>query len=251
MTLLVHFAYGNEFVIASTDTRRRKHYYHHETGEERVGSARIVDDIHDKGLVLTDKVLFTYGGLVEHGKNIYDRMKAKVQSDADLDDCRVILEEVFEAYIDQHRGTYLEKVWERPESSFQVFLTGFKKNGGTGFLSAGPGEGVEETPDLSEEVPLLYHCFVPTADIDAIQYKLFEPSEIQSADTPLNAFLSHIAKVHGIIAHVEPDYVSSLCLFHVLVRDVEGIHYKFVPYDTTDFQAQLPEKETLLKHYKG
>lgn len=251
MTFLAHVVFKDEFVMITTDTRCNMMLFNPSTGES-VTDRTINKSINDKGSMLTGKVLASVGGLMRPGQEVVELLKGKIQPDYDLDDIKPILEEVLTQYIKEREGSFDQKLWEKPDTTFVIHLAGFYKDDSTGVLTASGSGKIEESYKVTPEgTPLFFWLFSPTPEIYDMQLRFFDPDFVgQSATGEMRGTMTnHLATIHAIVSHVQPEEVSSNCIFHILEREGDKFIYKTFEYETKEYQNSLPSVEDLRRAF--
>lgn len=221
MTLLQHCFVKDDFVMVARDTRVvvekgfGPDFSSDKLNKEIVRSF----EIEDKACFLTDKVIFSMGGYMDHGSDILTLLHSRVKPDYDLDECEQELSNICQSYANMFKGTIFEERWKKTVEDFSVYLTGFDKNGWGRIVHYNAIDGFLSTP---KNDVIGFEFFAPTPDAYDALRKLYESDQIIPFGSPLDTLKSHMLKVHGVISHIQPREVSSECLYLILQKDENG-----------------------------
>jgi hypothetical protein len=246
MTLILSMAYKDEFVFITSDSRVVKQTYG-VVDFERIGKPKKVDISCEKATKLTDFVILSSGGNSMVGDLIEAEMKARAKPNSDLTECTVILKEIIEEFRKKKGKRNIKGLLDKPSLSlnfldvddyFGCCMVGFYKNGGTGMVTFGSGEGNVPQEIVSPEEGYPAFIFAPTKDYQEMNRQMFS---LDHDKRTLNNFLNAAVIVHGSISYVQSDAVSPDCNMYILLKNPD----KSVP----DYISQAIDTEVIHKQF--
>lgn len=200
MTLIINYNLGDVLSVITSDTRHSLKlggYNYTFSGTE------------SKTVHLTDFTLFSGGGVTSEVRRIKDRLLNRVTSDMDLKECKVHLDSVIKELYES--STFGEDFF------LQVMMTGFTKEGNTGFVSFTPENGVKMRIDEPNKFDV--SIIAPSLDhMEAIFQNTEFPPVNNVYELP-NSVVSYLASIQLANFKINPESVSGICNYTLLFKD--------------------------------